>query len=54
VSERELAEFALRVRDLCDQRIAGLAEQGANACGDCPAWTLRAEAAKLLNQEATA
>ena len=46
--------FILRVYGLCDQHIAGRGEMGPKACGDCPVWTLRAEAAKLVKEEATA
>lgn len=42
--ERLLA-FASRVHDVCNKHIEGRATVDAHACGDCPVWTLRAEAA---------
>ena len=54
MTDRPAADFAQRVYDLCEGHITGRAETESHACGDCPVWTLRAEAAKILRDEATA
>lgn len=49
-----LGAFVLKVYGLCDEHIAGCSKTGGKACPDCPVWTLRAEAAEIVKQEATA